>query len=188
MMGNDDIESDAFTEILDMAHSNEFKVIIKEYSDLLNKLAVANNLTPQELAGLIYFANERLSSDVSMMFLFYSMDFMGEDKTPISLDSPHRMKDLIGDLLTKMDRIPEDAKVLGFFLEHPFHTFDIPQIARYLGISRDVVKTNLNKFVDLGYIVKTADEDSYKLKCSKEMLQILIETLIKLPDILKGDD
>ncbi|MCK4386336.1 MAG: hypothetical protein KAW52_08745, partial [candidate division Zixibacteria bacterium] len=74
MMGNDDIESDAFTEILDMAHSNEFKVIIKEYSDLLNKLAVANNLTPQEFAGLIYFANERLSADVSIIFTFYTMD------------------------------------------------------------------------------------------------------------------
>ena len=77
MMENNDIESDAFTEILDMAHSDEFKVIIREYSNLLKKLADANNLTPQELAGLIYFANERLSADVSIIFTFYTMDFVG---------------------------------------------------------------------------------------------------------------
>lgn len=76
-MGNDDIESNAFTEILGMAHSDEFKVIIREYSNLLKKLADANNLTPQELAGLIYFANERLSADVSIIFTFYTMDFVG---------------------------------------------------------------------------------------------------------------
>lgn len=186
-MGNDHIESDTFTELLDMAHSNEFKVIIREYSDLLSKLAVANNLTPQELAGLIYFANERLSSDVSMMFLFYSMDFMGDQHPSLDLSSGgnSRVEDMVSNLLTKMDQIPKDGhfpKVLSFFLEHPFHTFDPTEIATYLDISRDVVKENLDLFVNFGYVVGTEESGprlglvttKYKLKRGSKVVQALI--------------
>ena len=183
-MGNDDIESDTFTEILDMAHSDEFKVIIREYSDLLNKLATANNLTPQELAALIYFANERLSSDVSMMFLFHSMDFMGDQHPPLDSSSGgnSQVEDMVSDFLTKMDQIPKDRhfpKVLSFFLEHPFHTFDPTEIATYLDISRDVVKENLDLFVNFGYVVRT-EATKYKLKRGSEVVQALIRCMSEI--------
>ena len=177
-MGNDDIESDAFTELLDMAHSNEFKVIIRAYSDLLSKLAVINNLTPQELAALIYFANERLSASVSTMFLFHSMDFMGDRHPPLDSSSGgnSQVEDMVSDLLTKMDQIPKDwdfPKVLSFFLEHPMHAFDVSEIAKYLDISRDDVKKNLDSLVSIGYVTETEEKDHYKLNRGEKMLQVL---------------
>ena len=177
MTGND-IESDTFTELLDMAHSNEFKVIIKEYTTLLEKLSIANDLTPQEFAALIYFANERLSAAVSMTFTFHSMDFMGDQNHPLDISSggDYRVDNLVSDLLTKIDQIPKDGhfpKVLKFFLEHPMHAFDVSQIAEYLDISRDDVKKNLDLIVDFGYIMETEEKDHYELKRSKEMLQTL---------------
>lgn len=193
MMGNDDIESDAFTEILDMAHSDEFKVIIREYSDLLKKLAIVNSLTPQELAALIYFANERLSASVSMTFLFHSMDFMGDQHPPLDSSSGgnDQIEDMVSDLLTKMDQIPKDGhfpKVLSFFLEHPFHAFDVTEIATYLDISRDVVKENLDLFVNFEYVVRTEERGprlglvttKYKLKRGSKVVQALIRYLSEI--------
>jgi len=178
-MGNDHIESDTFTEILDMAHSDEFKVIIKEYSDLLKKVGVANNLTPQEFAALIYFANERLSASVSTTFLFHSMDFMGDQHPPLDLSSGgnSQVEDMVSNLLTKMDQIPKDwhFPILSFFLEHPMHAFDVSQMAKYLDISRDDVKKSLDSLVSIGYV--TEEKDHYKLNRGEEILQVVSKYL-----------
>lgn len=192
MIGND-IESDAFTELLDMAHSNEFKVIIKEYTTLLEKLSIANDLTPQEFAALIYFANERLSAAVSLTFTFRSVDFMGDQNPPSDISSGGDCRGVkrITEILMKMDLIPKDGyfpKVLKFFLEHPMHAFDVSQIAKYLDISRDDVKKILDLIVDFGYIVETEEKDHYKLKRSKEMLQILSRFLDEIAKCYDGND
>jgi hypothetical protein len=68
-------------------------------------------------------------------------------------------------------------KVLGFFLEHPFHAFNISQISRYLDISRDTVKKDLDFFEFLGYIVRTRERGPYRLKRSDEMVQTLLRCL-----------
>lgn len=81
-MGNDEIEMDAFTILQDMALSNDLEVIISRFSDLLRELGVRHKLTPQELAALIYLANERLAVKTSMMFYSYSDTFMIEDPNP----------------------------------------------------------------------------------------------------------
>lgn len=68
-------------------------------------------------------------------------------------------------------------KVLGFFLEHPFHAFNVSQISRYLDISRDTVKKDLDFFEYLGYIVRTRQRGPYRLKRTDEMVQTLLRCL-----------
>ena len=80
-------------------------------------------------------------------------------------------------------------KVLGFFLDHPFHAFNISQISRYLDISRDTVKKDLDFFEYLGYIVRTRQRGPYRLKRSDEMVQTLLRCLDDITRTLeeKGD-
>ena len=68
-------------------------------------------------------------------------------------------------------------KVLGFFLEHPFHAFNVSQISRYLDISRDTVKKDLDFFEYLGYIVRTRQRGPYRLKRTDDMVQTLLRCL-----------
>jgi biotin operon repressor len=78
-------------------------------------------------------------------------------------------------------------KVLGFFLEHPFHAFNISQISRYLDISRDTVKKDLDFFEYLGYIVRTSQRGPYKLKRSDEMVQTLMRCLDEITRTLEAE-
>jgi hypothetical protein len=78
-------------------------------------------------------------------------------------------------------------KVLGFFLEHPFHAFNISQIAQYLEISRDTVKRDLDFYEFLGYIVRTRPRGPYRLKRSNEMVQTLIRCLDEITHTLEEE-
>ena len=276
MMGNDDIESNTFTEILKMARSDKIQILAQGYREYLKNTAILNSLTPQEFAALIYYSNREISGQVSTMLMFYTMDFVGgnswmndEEKNIAIGRCPCSRADGDGDdwidcnvpsdecdvknslmkimrgkerselpckgehlifgglcrllsnqrpgdgcepalrmnlcpckdkkrppndlLIDKFDeivgRVPKDiiSKMLGFFLEHPFHPFSISQITKYLDVPTDVAKKNLDMFVELDYII-IVEEDHYELKRSKEMVNNLIERLTDLQVTSVGGD
>lgn len=79
-------------------------------------------------------------------------------------------------------------KVLGFLLEHPVHAFTITSIAKYLDISRDTVRKDLEFYEALGYIVRTSKRGPYRLKLGNEMVQTLITCTSQIARSLKEDD
>ena len=65
-------------------------------------------------------------------------------------------------------------KVLGFFLEHPVHKFNVSKVSRYLGISRDTVRKDIEFFEALGYVERTSRRGPYRLRLDDEMVATLL--------------
>ena len=65
-------------------------------------------------------------------------------------------------------------KVLGFFLEHPVHGFSVSRVSRYLGISRDTVRKDVEFYEAVGYLERASSRGPYRLKLDDEMVKTLI--------------
>ena len=65
-------------------------------------------------------------------------------------------------------------KVLGFFLEHPVHGFSVSKVSRYLGISRDTVRKDVEFYEAVGYLERASSRGPYRLKLDDEMVRTLI--------------
>ena len=65
-------------------------------------------------------------------------------------------------------------KVLGFFLEHPVHGFSVSKVSRYLGISRDTVRKDIEFYEAVGYLERTSSRGPYRLNLDDEMVKTLI--------------
>ena len=65
-------------------------------------------------------------------------------------------------------------KVLGFFLEHPVHGFSVSKVSRYLGISRDTVRKDVEFYEAVGYLERTSSRGPYRLRLDDAMVRTLI--------------
>ena len=79
-------------------------------------------------------------------------------------------------------------KVLGFLLEHPVHAYTISSIAKYLDISRDTVKKDLEFYGVLGYVIRTSKRGPYRLRLGNDMVQTLIACASQIARSLMEDD
>lgn len=79
-------------------------------------------------------------------------------------------------------------KVLGFFLEHPFHRFHVTALAEYLDLSRETVGKDLAIYEDLGYISRSSARGPYSLRLSNQMVQTLISCATKLGEVQAEKD
>ena len=68
-------------------------------------------------------------------------------------------------------------KVLGFFFEHPYHSFTMTKMCEYLDISRDTLRKDLIFFQEQGYIVREGDRGPYRLRLNDEMVMTLTECI-----------
>ncbi len=73
-------------------------------------------------------------------------------------------------------------KVLGFFLEHPVHQFQMTALADYLDLSRETIRKDLALYEEFGYITKSSARGPYRLRLSSEMVQTLISCSTKMAE------
>jgi len=77
-------------------------------------------------------------------------------------------------------------RVIGFFLEHPVHQFNVSTLSEYLNLSRDTVKKDLDIYEEMGYLVRTSERGPYKLKLSNRMVHILIRCSMEMAQVQTG--
>jgi hypothetical protein len=73
-------------------------------------------------------------------------------------------------------------KVLGFFLEHPVHQFQVTALAEYLDISRETIRKDLALYEELGYIAQSSPRGPYRLRLSSEMVRTLISCATRMAE------
>lgn len=73
-------------------------------------------------------------------------------------------------------------KVLGFFLEHPVHQFQMTALAEYLDLSRETIRKDIALYEDLGYIARSSPRGPYRLRLSSEMVQTLISCVTRMAE------